>query len=75
MKRGVGTDLDGDGGLLVLVGGEGLGLLGGDDGVARDELGHDAPHRLNAHGQRAHVQQQDVLHLHACKYTRMHPAS
>lgn len=57
------ADLDGDGALLVLVGGEGLALLGGDDGVAGDELGHHPSHSLNAHGQRAHVQQQDVLHL------------
>merc|ERR1711968_246889 len=33
-------DLDGHGGLLVLVGREGLRLLGRDDGVARDNLGH-----------------------------------
>ena len=67
------ADLDGDGALLVLVGGEGLGLLGGDDSVARDELGHDTSHRLNAHGERAHVQQKDVLHLHT--WTILHISS
>jgi hypothetical protein len=55
--------LDGDGGLLVLVGREHLALLGGDDAVARDELGHHAAHGLDAHGQGAHIQQQDVLDL------------
>mmetsp|Transcript_17432 Transcript_17432/g.48427 ORF Transcript_17432/g.48427 Transcript_17432/m.48427 type:complete len:293 (-) Transcript_17432:1188-2066(-) len=56
-------DLDGHSGLLVLVGGEGLALLGGDDSVAGDELGHDATHGLDTQGQGRHIQQQDVLHL------------
>ena len=49
------------GGLVVLVGGEGLGLLGGDDGVAVDELGHHSAHGLNAQGQGGHIQQQQVV--------------
>mmetsp|Transcript_28988 Transcript_28988/g.81655 ORF Transcript_28988/g.81655 Transcript_28988/m.81655 type:complete len:550 (-) Transcript_28988:41-1690(-) len=53
-------DLDGDGGLLILVGGEGLGLLGGDDCVPGDELGHHSSHSLNSQRQRGHVEQQDV---------------
>ncbi len=57
--------LDGDGALLVLVGGECLALLGGDDCIPGDELGHDTSHGLNAHGQGAHIQQQQVLHLKA----------
>lgn len=34
--------------LVVGGGGEDLGLLGGDGGVAADQLGHDAAQRLNA---------------------------
>ena len=56
--------LDGDGVLVVLVGGEGLRLLGGDDRVASYELGHDTTHCLNAHAEWAHVQQEHALHLH-----------
>mmetsp|Transcript_7779 Transcript_7779/g.23812 ORF Transcript_7779/g.23812 Transcript_7779/m.23812 type:complete len:334 (-) Transcript_7779:31-1032(-) len=47
--------------LVVLVRRERLRLLGGDDGVARDELGHHAAHRLDALRERRHVEQQDVL--------------
>mmetsp|Transcript_9027 Transcript_9027/g.22262 ORF Transcript_9027/g.22262 Transcript_9027/m.22262 type:complete len:741 (-) Transcript_9027:31-2253(-) len=56
-------DLDRHGGLLVLVGGEGLRLLGGDHGVSGDELGQDASHGLNAEGERGHVQQQQRVRL------------
>lgn len=43
--------------LAVSGGGEDLGLLGGDGGVAGDELGHDAAQRLNAQaaGREQHV--------------------
>ena len=54
--------LDGDGGLVVAVGGEGLGLLGGDGGVPLDEAGHHAARGLDTQGQRRHVQQQQVRH-------------
>jgi hypothetical protein len=54
-------DLDRDGGLVVLVGREGLRLFGRNDRVARDQLGHHAAHGFNAQRQRAHVQQQDVF--------------
>merc|ERR1719440_2176423 len=56
-------DLDGDSGLVVLVGGEDLRLLGGDDGVARDELRHHAADGLDAQRERRHVEQQQVLGL------------
>merc|ERR1719387_3241599 len=56
-------DLDHDGRLVVLVGREDLRLLGGDDGVARDELGHHAANGLNAEGEGGHVEQQQVLGL------------
>merc|ERR1712071_251324 len=47
--------------LVVSVGGEGLGLLGWDGGVARDQGGHDATSGLETHGKRGDVQQKDVL--------------
>ena len=47
--------------LLVLIRCERLRLLGGDDGVARDQLRHDAAHGLNATRQRIDIQEQDVL--------------
>ena len=39
--------LDGDGGLLVLIGGEGLGLLGWDDSTSVDDLSHHTSNSLN----------------------------
>lgn len=48
--------LNGDGWLVVGSRGEDLRLLGGDDRVAADELGHDASNSLNAQCQRVHVQ-------------------
>merc|ERR1719189_1968942 len=52
--------LDGDGGLVVAVGGEGLGLLGGDGGVPLDEGGHHPASSLDTERQRSHVQQEKV---------------
>ena len=52
--------LDGDGRLVVAVGGEGLSLLGGNGGVSLDEGGHHAAGRLNAEGEGRHVEQQQV---------------
>mmetsp|Transcript_12007 Transcript_12007/g.34694 ORF Transcript_12007/g.34694 Transcript_12007/m.34694 type:complete len:726 (-) Transcript_12007:29-2206(-) len=49
--------------LVVRVGGEGLGLLGGDRGVALDEGGHDAASGLQAEGERGHVEEEQVLEL------------
>merc|ERR1719474_1855690 len=40
--------LDGDSRLVVGVGGEGLGLLGGDGGVPLDQRGHHATSSLNS---------------------------
>mmetsp|Transcript_17167 Transcript_17167/g.21670 ORF Transcript_17167/g.21670 Transcript_17167/m.21670 type:complete len:466 (+) Transcript_17167:972-2369(+) len=56
-------DLDHNSRLVVLVRGEDLRLLGRDDGVTRDELGHDAADGLNAKGERGHVEQEEVLGL------------
>ena len=57
------SDLNGHCILLVLVGGEGLGLFGRDDAIAGNQLGHHPSNRLNAHAERAHIQQQYILDL------------
>ena len=54
-------DLDEHGRLVVFSGGEDLGTLGRNGGVAVDELGHDATLGLDAEGQRGHVDEQHVL--------------
>ena len=53
-------DLDGDGVLIVCGGREDLGLLGWDDGVTGDQLGHDSSNGLNAHGQWIDVQKNNL---------------
>ncbi len=57
------VDLDRDGRLVVLGGGEGLLLLGRDRRVPLDQLGEDAPLGLQAERQRGDVEQQQVLDL------------
>ena len=47
--------LDGNGCLLVLVGCEGLRLLGGDYRVAANELGHDTTHGFDTQSERGNV--------------------
>jgi NAD-specific glutamate dehydrogenase len=47
-----------------------LRLLGGDDGVARDELRHDAAHGLDTARQRVDIQEQDVLDIIAAVTTQ-----
>jgi heat shock protein 5 len=47
--------------LIVLIGGEDLRLLGWDDGVAVDQLGHDTSYRLDTQSQRSHIQQKQLL--------------
>ena len=54
-------NVDGDGMLVVCVSRKHLGLLGRDDGVAGDELRHDSSGRFNAEGERANVQQDQVV--------------
>jgi len=61
--------------LLYGSGGKGLALLGGDGGVALDELGHHAAHGLDAQGKGGDVQQQQALHVahqHAALQRRAH---
>ncbi|KAA8584862.1 hypothetical protein FQN60_003556 [Etheostoma spectabile] len=45
------------------VGGEDLRLFGGDGGVAFNQRRHDSSGRLDAQGQRRHVQQQQILNV------------
>ena len=56
-------DLDQHTGLVVGVGGEDFGFLGGDGGVALDERGHDTTGSLDTHGQGGNIQQQEILSL------------
>ncbi len=57
------VDLDHHRGLVVVGGAEDLRPLGGDRGVALDELGHHAALGLDAETQRGDVEQQHVLDL------------
>ena len=59
--------LDRDCVLVVLVCGEGLTLLGGDNSVTGNELGHDASDSLNTHGKGSHIQQQNLICLRKYK--------
>ena len=53
-------DLNGDSGLVVRVGSEGLGLLGGNGGVPLDQGCHDTTGGLNTHAQGCNIQKQQV---------------
>ena len=55
------VDLDKDTGLVVGEGGEDLGLLGGDSGVAGDELGHHATSSLDTERQGSNVEQENLV--------------
>mmetsp|Transcript_7601 Transcript_7601/g.19690 ORF Transcript_7601/g.19690 Transcript_7601/m.19690 type:complete len:201 (-) Transcript_7601:866-1468(-) len=55
--------LDADHLLVILVGREHLGLLGGDDRVAGNKLGHDATDGLNTEGKRSDIKEEKVLSL------------
>jgi len=54
-------DSDGDSGLLVLVGGEGLGLFGGDNGSTLNDWSHNTSNGLNSEGKRGHIDEKNVL--------------
>lgn len=54
-------DLDQDTGLVVGVGGEGLGLLGRDSGVALDQRSHDTTSGLNTEGKRSDIEKEDLV--------------
>merc|ERR1719410_455778 len=53
-------DLDGDSWLVVRVGGEGLGLLGGDGGVPLDQGGHHSSGCLDTKRQRSNIKKQQI---------------
>jgi len=55
--------LNEDTGLVVSVGGESLGLLGGDSGVASNKNGHDTTGGLDTHGEGSDIEQEQVLDL------------
>lgn len=57
------VDLDLDGALEVGGGGEDLGLLGGDGGVAVDQASEDTTEGLNTEGKRSDIKEQDVSNL------------
>ncbi|KAF6742039.1 NAD-specific glutamate dehydrogenase-domain-containing protein [Ephemerocybe angulata] len=57
------VDLDKDTRLVVGVGREDLGLLGGDGGVALDEGGHDATSGLNTEGEGSDIEEEEILSL------------
>jgi len=54
-------DGDGDGSLLVLVGSESLGFLGGDNSTALDDRGHDAADGLNTESKGSHINEKQIL--------------
>jgi hypothetical protein len=56
-------DLDEDTRLVVGVGGEGLGLLGGDGGVTGDELGHDSSSGFDTGRERSDIEEKEILGL------------
>jgi len=56
-------DSDGDSLLLVLVGSESLGLLGGDDGTSGDNLGHNSSDGLNTESKRGDIDEKQILGL------------
>mmetsp|Transcript_2515 Transcript_2515/g.5598 ORF Transcript_2515/g.5598 Transcript_2515/m.5598 type:complete len:348 (+) Transcript_2515:268-1311(+) len=59
--------VDGDVDDILVVGSrcEAVGLLGGDHGVAVDQLGEHTPLRLDAEGEGGHVEEEEVLRLGA----------
>lgn len=57
------VDLDLDSGLEVGSGGEDLGLLGGDGGVAVDQAGEDTAEGLNTEGEGSDIEEEEVLDL------------
>mmetsp|Transcript_21861 Transcript_21861/g.58953 ORF Transcript_21861/g.58953 Transcript_21861/m.58953 type:complete len:265 (-) Transcript_21861:342-1136(-) len=68
-------DLDGHGRLVVGVRGEGLRLLGGHRGVARNEHRHHLARGLNAEGEGGHVEEEELrglLRASACEDGRLH---
>jgi len=55
------ANLDVNGGLVVNLGGEGRGLLGGDASVPGDEHGHDTADGLNTLGKGCNIEEKEIL--------------
>jgi len=55
--------MNGHGSLVVIGGGEHLGLLGGDGGVLLDQRSGDTAHGFDTQGQGRHIQQQHIFHI------------
>lgn len=53
-------DLDGDCVLVISSSGENLGFLGGNNGVARNQFGHDSTDGFDTHGQWVDIQKNDL---------------
>mmetsp|Transcript_25172 Transcript_25172/g.38994 ORF Transcript_25172/g.38994 Transcript_25172/m.38994 type:complete len:456 (-) Transcript_25172:222-1589(-) len=49
--------------LVVLVGGESLGLLGGDGGVSLDNISHNTSGGLDTHGEGSDIEEEELLSL------------
>ena len=56
-------DLDEDAGLVIGVGSEDLGLLGGDGSVSGDEDGHDTTSSLNTLRKRSNIKKKEILNI------------
>jgi hypothetical protein len=56
-------DLNQDTGLVIGVGGEDLGLLGGDSGVTLDKSSHDTTSGLNTERERSNIEKKEILGL------------
>jgi len=52
--------LNGDGSLLVLVGGEHLRFLGRDNSVSGNQLCHDSTNSFNSESEGSHIQEKDI---------------
>jgi len=65
LDKGALTLEDGDGysSLLILVGGEGLGLLGWDDSTTLDNRSHNTTNGLNTKGKRGDIDEKNILGL------------
>merc|ERR1719259_1622402 len=68
--------LNGDSVLVVLSSGESLGLLGGDDGVTGDQLGHHTSNSFNSKGEGVHIQKNEVTGVFLSRQdTSLHSSS
>ena len=52
--------LNGDGTLLILVGGKHLGFLGRDNSVSGNQLRHHPTNSFNSKGEGSHIQEKDI---------------